>query len=138
VPRAALATASALYLLAAWPETAAVTPCAAPARSGAEAGRGAEVRCDGAPGPAPEGAAALLFGHRLDPNRADAASLELLSGIGPARAEAIVAARCMRPFDSVADLERVPGIGPVTRARIGAWLAIAPGPPRDCGGSHER
>jgi DNA uptake protein ComE-like DNA-binding protein len=116
VPRAALATATALYLLAVWPEPA-------------------ELRRDDAPGAEPEGAAALLFGRRLDLNRAPAASLELLPGIGPARAEAIAAARCRRRFDSVADLERVPGIGPVTRARIGAWLAVDPAVPADCAAS---
>jgi competence protein ComEA len=138
VPRAALATAAALYLLAAWPEPAAVAPCAAPAREPDEPGRGAAVRCDGSPGPAPEGAAALLFGRPLDPNRASAADLELLPGIGPARAEAIEAARCVRPFDSVADLERVPGIGPVTRARIGPWLAVDPEVAADCTETHGR
>jgi DNA uptake protein ComE-like DNA-binding protein len=116
VTRAALATAAALYLLSAWPEPA-------------------ELRHDGAPGAEPEGAAALLFGRRLDPNRAPAASLELLPGIGPARAEAIAAARCRRRFDTLADLERVPGIGPVTRAGLAPWLAIDPGSPADCAGS---
>jgi hypothetical protein len=41
----------------------------------------------------------------------------------------------VRRFDSVADLERVPGIGPVTRAGLGPWLAIDPAAPADCGAS---
>jgi competence protein ComEA len=45
---------------------------------------------------------------RIDVNTADAATLETLPGVGPATAKAIIAAR---PFSSVDDLERVPGIG---------------------------
>ena len=47
---------------------------------------------------------------KVDVNTADLASLETLPGVGPETARAIVAAR---PFKSVNDLERVPGIGPV-------------------------
>ena len=45
---------------------------------------------------------------RIDVNTADAATLETLPGVGPATAQAIIASR---PFSSVDDLERVPGIG---------------------------
>jgi len=77
-------------------------------------------RLDDVPEPPDEvkGPARLLFGLALDPNRADAAALEALPGIGPARAAAIVAARCERPFAGAWDLERVPGIGPRTRAGV--------------------
>jgi competence protein ComEA len=47
--------------------------------------------------------------EKIDINRATAAELESLPGVGPAIAQEIVAAR---PFKSVNDLERVPGIGP--------------------------
>ena len=49
----------------------------------------------------------------LDINRADAALLDSLPGVGPATAAAIVAERDRNgPFLGVDDLERVPGIGP--------------------------
>jgi len=98
--------------------------CAAPAEVAAEAGHTTSVRCDG--GPAVSGPARLVLGLGLDPNTADAASLETLPGIGPARAQAIVATRCARRFASPRELDRVPGIGPVGRARLEPWLAIDP------------
>lgn len=70
------------------------------------------------------GPARLLFGLGLDPNRAGAASLEALPGIGPARAAAIVEARAQAPFCELADLERVPGIGPGTLRKLTHWLRI--------------
>ncbi len=76
-----------------------------------------------APG-ALRGPARLLFGLKLDPNRADAASLQILPGIGPSRAAAMLQARERACFESLADLERVPGIGPKTRARVAPSLEI--------------
>ncbi len=70
------------------------------------------------------GPARLLFGLRLDPNRADARALESLPGIGPVRAGAIVAERERRPFRDVSELRRVRGIGPVTLRRMRSWLAV--------------
>ena len=67
-----------------------------------------------------------LFGLPLDPNRADASTLETLPGIGPARAQAIVRERCRRRFESPTDLLRVHGIGPRTLARLSPWLAVEP------------
>lgn len=86
-------------------------------------GRSLEVRCDGI-GPPLRGPARLLFGLRLDPNRASAESLEVLPGIGPARAAAIVAERRRAPFREVGDLRRVRGIGPLTLERIAPWLEV--------------
>lgn len=49
----------------------------------------------------------------IDVNSATEAELQLLPGIGPARARAIIEdRRANGPFRSVADLERVRGIGP--------------------------
>lgn len=73
----------------------------------------------------------LLEGERLDVNRADAALLETLPGIGPARASAIEAGRRDRPYDSLHGLERVSGIGPATRAKLEAWLRITDAPNDD-------
>ena len=74
-----------------------------------------------------EGPARLLFGGRLDPNRATPEALALVPGIGPRRAAAIVAAREEQPFEQIADLERVRGIGPRSVARWRAWLSVDQG-----------
>ncbi len=59
----------------------------------------------------------------LDVNRATAAELERLPGIGPVRAAAIVADRDARgPYRDVRALTRVRGIGPGTVARLSALV----------------
>lgn len=63
----------------------------------------------------------------LDLNAATSAQLELLPGIGPSRAEAIVADRETNgPFASLTDLDRVPGIGPRTIADLEPYLDVVP------------
>ena len=70
--------------------------------------------------------------ERIDPNSAPAGSLRRLPGIGPKLAEAIVETRNRAaaegrptPFRTAADLDdRVPGIGPVTAARILPYLDL--------------
>ena len=86
-----------------------------------------------APEPGPEqclqtcdGAVGLLFGEAMDLNAASAESLEVLPGIGPARAAAIVAARARRPFREVADLGAIRGIGPRTIEGLAGWVTVAP------------
>lgn len=69
------------------------------------------------------GMASLLAGGRVDVNNASERLLGNLPGIGPSRAEAIVEARAQRPFESIRDLERVPGIGPATRAKLEPFLS---------------
>lgn len=54
----------------------------------------------------------------VDVNRADAAALQALPGIGPALAGRIIDSRAQAPFASVDDLARVPGIGPATVERL--------------------
>jgi hypothetical protein len=100
--------------------------CREPAEAASRRGATERVRCDGA-GPPLRGPARLLFGGRLDPNAASAASLTVLPGIGPVRAAAIVAERERAAFGSVAELRRVRGIGPVTLARIAPWLEVGGG-----------
>ena len=115
-----------LFCLPLAPRGSAPAPCLEPAEQLSYAGHSAAVRCDGDPAARPlRGPARLLFGLRLDPNRADRASLEALPGIGPVRAAAIETERCRRPFASLAELERVPGIGPLSLARLEPWLALA-------------
>ena len=62
----------------------------------------------------------------MDLNATSAAALESLPGIGPVRAAAIARERLRGRFESVDDLERVHGIGPLTTARLRRWLSVAP------------
>jgi hypothetical protein len=124
--RAALAVAACLGAaqLARGPAPA---PCAARSERAAEAGRTLEVAC--APGGAirpVRGPARLVLGRRVDPNRADAETLEALPSIGPARAESLLRERARTPFCSERDLDRVKGIGPKVRAALRPWLEFAP------------
>jgi hypothetical protein len=64
-----------------------------------------------------------LFGQPVDVNRANEAELASLPGIGPALAGRMVAAR---PFVSVEDLDRVPGIGAVRLAGLRARARVSP------------
>lgn len=100
-------------------------PCPDP-RGAASAGAGpARVACGpGAPGEPLAGAPALLFGRRLDLNAAPIRAFEALPGVGPVRAAAIGRERCRRPFAGPADLERVHGIGPRTRAAATPWVEV--------------
>lgn len=67
------------------------------------------------------GPARLLYGAPLDANREPAEVLALLPGIGPTRARAIVSAR---PLCSLAELDRVRGIGPVTLHTLRGSIAF--------------
>jgi len=133
---AAIALVVAALLGLVWTgETPPETACLQPVEVIAQAGWTSEVRCvtpddsdlfpSGvqAPGAGLRGPARLLFGLRLDVNRADVLALQSLPGIGPSRAAGIVAARCERGFDGLADLERVHGIGPRTVERLLDWAS---------------
>ena len=71
-----------------------------------------------------EGVARWLRGERVDLRTIPIAQLEALPGIGPKRARAIVDVRDREGFASLSDLERVPGIGALTRLRLERWLRI--------------
>ncbi len=63
--------------------------------------------------------------RRIDLNRARASELELLPGIGPALARAIVEDRTARGrFATIDDLQRVDGIGPRTVVRVRPFVVI--------------
>jgi len=63
----------------------------------------------------------------VDINRADAAALEELPGVGPSISQAIVEWRESNgPFASVDELEDVPGIGPATLAEIRETARVGP------------
>jgi competence protein ComEA len=66
----------------------------------------------------------VLPDGRIDLNRASAAELETLPGVGPARAQAILTERQNRPFAVPGDLRRVPGIGEATFQRLAPLVAV--------------
>lgn len=77
----------------------------------------------------------LAPGERIAVNRADAAELGRLPGVGPALAARIVADREARgAFSDITALDRVPGIGGATLARLAPHLSFA-GAPADPWGS---
>lgn len=57
-------------------------------------------------------------------NTASAAELAQLKGIGPARAADIIAHREAQPFNRVADIKKVKGIGPKTYVRLRHRLTV--------------
>lgn len=78
-------------------------------------------------------------GERLDPNRASAAELDRLPGIGPATAQAIVATRERDgPFSVPEDLLRVKGVGAGTVARLRDRLDLSRPAPAASGGERRR
>jgi competence protein ComEA len=68
---------------------------------------------------APKGPSGPRLVGVVNVNAADAEQLELLPGVGPAIAKAIVAYRAEHgPFEKVEDLEKVSGIGPRALERM--------------------
>jgi hypothetical protein len=130
--RAGFAVGGALLVLALPGLGPDAVACRNPVERAAHAGRTRAVACAGA-GPALRGPARPLFGLAIDPNAADALTLQTLPGIGPARAGAIVRERCRRRFGAVAELGRVPGIGARTLARLAPALAVDGDRPARCG-----
>lgn len=112
----------ALLFLYSLPTAPPVPPaCPQPAEQASEAGRTTQVVCGGGGRGPLRGPARLLYGLSLDLNRASARSLTALPGIGPQLAGEIAAAR---PFASVAELQRVRGIGPLRFARVAPLLEV--------------
>ncbi|MFW5653171.1 MAG: ComEA family DNA-binding protein [Planctomycetota bacterium] len=68
----------------------------------------------------------LLPDMRVDINKDPAAVLEVLPGIGPTLAQRIADDRASNgPFSSLADLQRVHGIGPKTIESLEGWLTFS-------------
>jgi competence protein ComEA len=57
-------------------------------------------------------------------NRASNAELQRLPNVGPVLAQRIILARSERPFTSLEDLRRVPGIGPKTLEKLRPFVII--------------
>jgi len=78
-----------------------------------------------------EGGLAALVTRAVDLNRADAVELASLPGVGPALARKIVEDRASRgPFRSLADLDRVRGIGPSHLRRLAGKAGAGSGEAR--------
>ncbi len=73
---------------------------------------------DGGVGPPDQGPPTVEQDARININEAGPEELVQLPGIGPARAQAIVAEREKRRFRRIEDIIRVPGIGRKTFGRI--------------------
>jgi competence protein ComEA len=86
------------------------------------------------PPPAPQGPRAGAIRNKkegltgpVDINRASAAELQRLPGIGPKLSGRIVEARAQRPFRSVDELRRVRGIGAKTLERLRPHVTVGDG-----------
>lgn len=67
----------------------------------------------------------------LDVNAASREELLQIPGVGPAMADAILARRTLHGrYDSLDDLDTVPGIGAKTLDKLRPWLTIGPSQPR--------
>lgn len=72
------------------------------------------------------GSGSAQQGGRLDLNRATAAELETLPGIGPKRAQDIINYRRIQPFVTVDDLTNIRGIGPKTLESLRPLVTVVP------------
>ena len=123
-----LAVLCALLALAAWLGQAdSPNPCELPAPCEApgmlQSPAGPHLSCGRG---SPLGAQArLIIGLKLDLNRADSKQLQLIPGIGPARAAKIVELRTRKGgFSSLDELIQVRGIGDKTLEKLRPWLEL--------------
>ncbi len=89
------------------------------------------MRCarDDEPDQAMSGPVAMALGARIDVNLASADDLKALPGIGPKLSQAIVARReAAGPYQAVADLVSVRGIGPQRFGFIQPYVRAGPPP----------
>jgi competence protein ComEA len=73
---------------------------------------------------APAAGAGKILEGVVNINAATAVELQLLPGVGPAKADLIVAYRRLHPFRSIEELARVKGIGPKTVRKLKPHLSI--------------
>lgn len=81
------------------------------------------------PGPALAARKALAPGEQVDLNRASAAELQRLPGVGRKRADAIVAARAHRPFRRPEDVLRVKGLSRSWFDKVKGHISAGPAAP---------
>lgn len=67
-------------------------------------------------------------GARVDLNSATAAELETLPGVGPSKAQAIIAHREVEPFKSTEELVEVKGIGDKLYAQLKDHVTVSAAP----------
>jgi competence protein ComEA len=80
------------------------------------------------------GAAAVEAGQRVNLNTASADELARLPGIGPAKAQAIIAYRAQEPFARPEDLRKVKGIGDKLYDRVKDQITVGDIAPKGRGG----
>ena len=97
-----------------------------PGEPAAGRAEGSPARSSSGPSPGRADGGSVCHGSRpLDLNRATAAELDCLPGLGPALAGRIVADRAARGlYRSVDDLDRVPGIGRRLAERLRPFLTV--------------
>jgi competence protein ComEA len=76
-------------------------------------------------GPSPGGVAGTTDAGVVNLNEASADQLALLPGVGPSRANAIVAHRKAHPFKRLEELMRVKGFGKKTFARLRPLISVS-------------
>ena len=85
---------------------------------------GGVAAADGAAPPAEQGPPTAERDDRININEAGVDELVALPGIGPSRAQAIIAERNKRRFRRIEDIMRVPGIGRKTFGRIRGSIRV--------------
>ena len=88
-----------------------------------EAGLPLTVEPSGRPGAKPRKGTNLA--GPIDVNTADTTQLMQIPGIGPKLSQRIVDARAQRPFQTVAELRRVSGIGPKTLEKVRPFVTVS-------------
>jgi competence protein ComEA len=78
----------------------------------------------GAVSPGAASGSGAAQGGRLNLNTAGVAELDALPGVGPVLAQRIVDHREQRPFTSVDELDDVPGIGPAIAAELAELVTV--------------
>jgi competence protein ComEA len=119
-----------------WPSPDPALPCAPSEVRWTDAGGRVVALCPKEPDapvagevPPPAGQA-LVVGRRLDLNRATAAELTALPGVGPALAQALVRDRERRGgFKSWEEVDAVPGVGPAKLESLRASCDLQPSTP---------
>jgi competence protein ComEA len=74
--------------------------------------------------PRPAGGKKEAPASPVDVNRAGLADLQKLPNIGPVLSQRIIDERGRRPFRSVEELRRVPGIGPKTLDKLKPFVTV--------------